>query len=143
MTDPTPEPSKTPMLGETTPSALSETLQPESEEENEVDNILHLKREGKVEFLDYLLTKAVPLDPESPTTANIREWTFRDILKMPSTSQKKWKQAYYKELESLRSHKVFELVDHPKGCKIIKNRWVFDLKTDLQKKARLKAKGFS
>ena len=143
MTDPTPGPPETPMPGETTPSAPSETLQPESEEEDEVDDILRLTREGGVEFLDYLLAKAVPLDPESPNTANIREWTFRDILKMPSASQKEWKQACREELESLRSRKVFELVDRPKGRKIIKNRWVFDLKTDLRKKARLVAKGFS
>ena len=131
MTDPTPGPSKTPMPGETTPSALSETLQPESEEEDKVDDILYLIRKGGVKFLDYLLAKAVPLDPESPNTANICEWTFRDILKMPSASQKEWKQACYEELESLHSHKVFELVNCPKGRKIIKNRWIFDLKTDL------------
>ena len=131
------------MPGKTTLSAPSETLQPESEEENEVDDILYLTREGGVEFLDYLLAKAVLLDPESPNTASICEWTFRDILKMPSASQKEWKQACHKELESLHSCKVFELVDHPKGHKIIINRWVFDLKTDLQKKAQLVAKGFS
>ena len=131
MTDPTPGPSETPMPGETTLSALSETPQLESEEENKVDDILCLMREGGVEFLDYLLAKAVPLDLESPNTANIHEWTFRDILKMPSASQKEWKQACCKELESLHSYKVFKLVDHPKGHKIIKNRWVFDLKTDL------------
>ena len=79
-------------------------------------------REGGVEFLDYLLAKAVPLDPESPDTANICEWTFRDILKMPSAFQKEWKQACCEELESLCSRKVFELVDHPKGHKIIKKQ---------------------
>ena len=88
-------------------------------------------REGGVEFLNYLLAKAVPLDPESPNTANICKWTFRDILKMPSTFQKEWKQACCEELESFCSCKVFKLVNRPKGHKIIKNRWVFDLKTDL------------
>ena len=117
MTDPTPGPSKAPMPGETTPSAPSETLQPESEEEDEVDDILRLTREGGVEFLDYLLAKAVPLDLESPDTANIHEWTFRDILKMPSASQKEWKQACCEKLESLRSCKVFKLVNHSKGHK--------------------------
>src|SRR6201988_5570594 len=69
--------------------------------------------------------------------------TFRDILKMPSNSQKEWKDACHEELESLRKRKVFELVDPPKNRRIIKNRWVFDLKSDGQKKARLVAKGFS
>jgi hypothetical protein len=50
---------------------------------------------------------------------------------------------YHKELDSLHRCKVFELVDPPKGCKVIKNRWVFDLKSDGHKKARLVAKGFS
>ena len=31
----------------------------------------------------------------------------------------------------------------PKGRKIIKNHWVFDIKSDKQKKARLVVKGFS
>ena len=46
MTDPTPRLSETPMPGETTPSAPSETLQPESEEKDKVDDILRLMREG-------------------------------------------------------------------------------------------------
>jgi hypothetical protein len=62
---------------------------------------------------------------------------------MPSDSQKEWKSACREELESLRRRKVFELVDPPKNRRIIKNRWVFDLKSDGRKKARLVAKGFS
>jgi len=48
-----------------------------------------------------------------------------------------------KSFESLRKRNVYELVDPPKHRKIIKNRWVFDLKSDGRKKARLVAKGFS
>src|SRR6266851_3466651 len=62
---------------------------------------------------------------------------------MPKDAQKEWKQACYEKLESLHRCKVFELVDPPKGCKVIKNQWVFDLKSDSHKKARLVAKGFS
>jgi hypothetical protein len=40
-------------------------------------------REGGVEFLNQLLSKAVPPDLETPDTANIYEWTFIDILNMP------------------------------------------------------------
>ena len=43
----------------------------------------------------------------------------------------------------LHKHKVFELVDHPRDRKVIKNRWVFDVKSDGRKKARLVVKGFS
>jgi len=46
-------------------------------------------------------------------------------------------------LEALRRRDVYELVPRPSGRKVIKNRWVFDVKTDGRKKARLVAKGFS
>ncbi|TFY50378.1 hypothetical protein EVJ58_g11073, partial [Rhodofomes roseus] len=47
------------------------------------------------------------------------------------------------ELEALRKRGVYELVDRPKGRRVTKNRWVFDVKTDGRKKARLVAKGYS
>jgi Reverse transcriptase (RNA-dependent DNA polymerase) len=62
---------------------------------------------------------------------------------MLSDTQKEWKAACCKELESLCRCNVFELVNPPKDCKIIRNRWIFDLKSDGHKKARLVAKGFS
>jgi hypothetical protein len=80
---------------------------------------------------------------ETPDTANVCEWTFRDIIKMPKDAQQEWKQACYEESDSLYRCKVFKLVNPPKGCKVIKNRWVFNLKSDSHKKARLVAKGFS
>jgi Reverse transcriptase (RNA-dependent DNA polymerase) len=43
----------------------------------------------------------------------------------------------------LKRQEVFEITDLLKGCKIIKNRWVFDIKTDGRKKACLVAKCFS
>ena len=46
-------------------------------------------------------------------------------------------------MEALRKHEVFELVPRPKYRKVIKNRWVFDVKPDGCKHARLVAKGFS
>jgi hypothetical protein len=62
---------------------------------------------------------------------------------MPKELQKEWKKACYEELESLRQRQVFELTELPPGRKAIKNRWVFDIKSDGRKKARLVAKGFS
>jgi hypothetical protein len=46
-------------------------------------------------------------------------------------------------LEALRKRNVYDLVERPRGRKVIKNRWVFDQKPDGRKKARLVAKGFS
>ena len=54
-------------------------------------------------------------------TANIREWTYKDILRMPTTDQEEWKHACCEELESLHRWHVYELVDPPKGRKVIKN----------------------
>jgi hypothetical protein len=122
-------------------SPESEDLQTDSE--GDIDELLYLAREGGVDFLNQLLAKAVPPDSETLDTANVQEWTFRDIIKMPKDTQKEWKQACREELDSLCRCKVFELVDPPKGRKVIKNRWVFNLKSDGHKKARLVAKGFS
>src|SRR5260370_14270852 len=118
---------------------------PPEPSEDEVEDILQrLAQEGGVKFLDHLLTKAVPhVDLEPLDTSNIREWTYKDIMCMPQAQQKEWKAACHEELESLRRRNVYELVDPPKGRKIIKNRWVFDQKTDGCKKAWLVAKGFS
>ena len=110
---------------------------------DEVEDLLlvHLAQEGGVEFVRYILAQAVP--HEVSTEPPIREWTYRDILRLPEVQQKDWKIACREELEALRKREVFELVDLPKGRKVIKNRWVFDKKTDGRKKARLVAKGFS
>ncbi|KAL7284847.1 hypothetical protein ACG7TL_002160 [Trametes sanguinea] len=121
---------------------------------DEVDNALRaaagdeiamaqLCREGGVALINFLLMKAVPPVDDLPDKSNVREWTYRDITRLPEAEQREWKAACQEELEALRRRKVFELVDRPKGRKVIKNRWVFDVKSDGRKKARLVAKGFS
>ena len=103
-----------------------------------------LCREGGVELITELLSKVVPVDDDAlPDTSKIRDWTFKDILKLPSAQQKEWMNACREELEALRQRKVYSLVDRPKGRKVIKCRWVFDQKSDGRKRARLVAKGFS
>ena len=52
-------------------SSKSKDLQIDSE--GDIDNLLHLVREGGVEFLNRLLAKAVPPDLEIPDTANVWE----------------------------------------------------------------------
>jgi Reverse transcriptase (RNA-dependent DNA polymerase) len=47
------------------------------------------------------------------------------------------------ELEALCQRNVFKLTNLPKGHKIIGCRWVFNIKSDSRKKARLVAQGFS
>ena len=77
---------------------------------------------------------------ESPNS--VREWQFRDILKFPKEIQEEWKAACREELEALHRQNVFEVTDLPKGCKIVKNPWVFDIKSDGRKKAQLVCQRF-
>jgi len=95
-----------------------------------------LVREEGVEFLAFLLNKVVPMASDQPVF-------YKDIARLPSQLWEQWKKACQEKLEALCEHKVFELADLPKGCKAIKNRWVFMTKSDGHKKARLVAKGFS
>ena len=96
-------------------------------------------QEGGAPFINFLLTKAISPDDERdkslPATSRVREWHFRDILQLPKAQKEEWKAACHEELESLHEHRVFELTDLPKGRKVVKNRWVFDIKSNGQKKA--------
>jgi len=74
---------------------------------------------------------------------NVRDWTTKDISKLKAEDQQAWRKAQFEELEALKKCNVYKLADLPPGQKAIKNRWVFDLKSDGCKKAHLVAKGFS
>ncbi|KAJ8507691.1 hypothetical protein ONZ45_g9978 [Pleurotus djamor] len=123
--------------------------------DKEIDDLTRMSQEGGVEFMKFLLSKAVAVsEPETePVTVpnanaelnpdNIREWTYRDIMRLPPDQRKPWIEACKEELKSLRARNVYSLVKLPKGRKAIKCRWVFDIKSDGRKKARLVAKGFS
>jgi hypothetical protein len=64
-------------------------------------------------------------------------------MHLPKAMQGEWKIACKEELEALHRHNVFKLTNLPKGQKTIGCRWVFDIKSDGCKKARLVAQGFS
>jgi hypothetical protein len=99
-----------------------------------------MAQEGGVNLINFLLQKAIEDTPKNPVP---REWSFRDIMRLPKEEQEEWKAACREELEMLKKRQVFEITDLPKGRKTIKNRWVFDVKSDGRKRARLVAKGFS
>ena len=65
--------------------------------------------------------------PPSLEFENGNTKTFCDFLKVQKGD---WKAACHEELESLRERGVFELTDLPKGRRVVKNRWVFDIKSD-------------
>jgi hypothetical protein len=92
---------------------------------------------------EYLLTKAIPHHDGLPDPMNVQDWTHKDIGKLTADDQQAWHKAQFEELEALKKRDVYKLADLPPGRKAIRNRWVFDLKSDGRKKARLVAKGFS
>jgi Reverse transcriptase (RNA-dependent DNA polymerase) len=108
------------------------------------DMMAQMAQEGGVGLINFLMQKAVPLHEENTSSpTSVREWSFHDILKLPKKEQEEWKNACRDKLKALKRQEVFKITDLPKSCKIIKNRCVFDIKTDGQKKACLVAKGFS
>jgi len=105
------------------------------------DLLSHIGPGGGVPNLSFLLAKAI--SPFANATTDPKTWVFRDIARLPKLEQGDWQKACLQELEALKERQVFELVQRPKGRKVIKNRWVFDVKSDGRKRARLVAKGFS
>ena len=84
----------------------------------------------------YLLEKAVPSKNELQTH-------YKDIAQMSIQLQREWREACSQEIEILKQRNIYELVPLSKGAKMVKNRWVFAIKSDGRKKARLVAKVFS
>ena len=67
---------------------------------------------------------------------------------MASSNKSKWREAMKKEMESLYENEVWDLVEPPKGRKIVGSKWVFKEKmgedgTAERYKALLVAQGFS
>jgi len=98
-------------------------------------------REGGVPVLSLLLAKSI--SPMVSATSDPKSWGYKDVTKLPQSQRQEWHDACLRELEALKKRNVFELVECPRNRKVIKNRWVFDVKSDGRKRARLVAKGFS
>ncbi|EEB90714.1 hypothetical protein MPER_11041 [Moniliophthora perniciosa FA553] len=58
--------------------------------------------EGRVEFMNFLLSKSIPNHEPLPQHSEVKEWTFQDIARLPASQQKEWKTACKEELEALR-----------------------------------------
>jgi len=113
------------MLGSPSPSKEEEAV------------VSRLSQEGGVSFLSFLVSKAVPVHEEKEP----KEWTYKDMIGLPTGQLEEWRAACQWEIETLTKCHVFDMVVHTKGCRVIKNRWVFDVKPDRRKRARLVAKG--
>lgn len=123
-----------------TPPPSDKALDSDAEVEAE---LAKLCREGGVGLINYLMAQAVEHDLPQPDVRRVREWTWRDLKRLPQEELEKWKAAMREELEALRKRGTFEYVDRPKDRRVIQNRWVFDEKSDGRLKARLVAKGFT
>ena len=72
-------------------------------------------------------------DQDEPTT-------YHEAMMNPDSE--KWLQAMKSEMQSMYDNKVWNLVDPPKGAKVIGCKWVHKTKHDMTFKSRLVAKGF-
>ena len=94
-----------------------------------------LAQEGGAPLISFLLVKAIPSENEEgktlpPATSEVRSWQYQDILWLPKVQKEEWKKACHEELESLHECHIFELTNLPYIRKVIKNCWVFDIKSD-------------
>lgn len=67
---------------------------------------------------------------------------FEDIQSLPEKERAQWQAAMDDEINSLKTNKVWELVELPREEKPITCKWVFKRKRDGNFKARLVARGF-
>jgi len=77
------------------------------------------------------------------TETHVLPKTFKDVAKLPADSKKRWLESCLEELKSLKDRDVYEIVDLPKGRKVVKNCCVFNIKPDGYYQSRLVVKGFS
>jgi hypothetical protein len=104
------------------------------------DYLVKIVQEEGVGLIKFLLSAAVSsaaATEKIPEVSKVHERHFRDLMCFPKAAQKEWKIAGKEELEALHRRNVFKLTDLPKGHKTIGCRWVFDVKSDGRKKARL------
>ena len=81
----------------------------------------------------------LPQDEDEPKN-------FKEAISCPD--KEKWIKAMEKEMESMRTNQVWELVDLPKGRKAFRNKWVLKIKrkaddTIERYKACLVVKGYT
>jgi len=66
-----------------------------------------------------------------------------DVTRLLANIQRKWLESCLEELKSLKDKYVYKVVDFPKERKVIKNCWVFNIKSDGCYRSQLVVKEFS
>jgi len=100
------------------------------------NHMVHLAREEGAEHIHFLLALRA-------TETHVLPKTFKDVIKIPADSKKRWLESCLEELKLLKDRDVYEIVDLPKRRKVVKNCWVFNIKPDGHYQSCLVAKGFS
>ena len=99
-----------------------------------------LEKEGGTKLVNYLLSKAIKQENI------ILPVHYRDVNKIKTsnpTEYNGWINAMKDEIKALEDRDIWELVNCPNNRKPVKCRWVYAVKSDGRKRARLVAKGFS
>ena len=139
---------------------LFNTDNPDSEAECQGENQTDVEEESITDQSNEVPAPAVPRRSERVRQHPDYYGTWVNTIKeqgaepatvdeaMSSPERKKWKEAMRKEMKSIETNKVWELVELPKGKKTIGCKWVYKRKTDAdgslkRYKARLVAKGYS
>ena len=84
-------------------------------------NIKQLCHKGEAALAAFFMSKAIPHKADSTESKPLREWTYKDIQTLPAAAQEEWKATCRCKLKMLCEHKVYELVNLPKGQKVISN----------------------
>nr|GFB26429.1 hypothetical protein [Tanacetum cinerariifolium] len=98
-----------------------------------------------VEIVSYQLYFNVEVEEHSLSDKG-KPASYKAALSDPKFE--KWLVAMNAEIQSMYNNKVWKLVDLPPGAKVVKSKWIYKKKTDMDGvvytyKARLVAKGFT
>jgi hypothetical protein len=135
---PIPFPTRKP-LTVNLPVTESGKLEGEVEEEllhtNDEETLtLNMYWEGGTQAINFLLAKAVSPTAQAPIQKSPKEWSYHDLAHLNPQELELWRTACNEELDTLKKQNIFELVDRPTDRKTIKNRWVFNIKSDRSKR---------
>jgi len=82
------------------------------------EDVQKMCEEGGANLVRFMMGKA--LTTREPQYESVRNWSYKDIARLPQAEQKLWRLACQEELDVLRKRKVL-LVDCPRDRKVIKN----------------------
>ena len=98
-TTPGPEDSRRPGPSEAQP--CGQAVRSDALEDQEFSRIV---QEGGTRLINFLLRAAVSptaANGKTPNVDNVREWHYRDIMRLPQAAREEWKAAMQEELEAL------------------------------------------